>query len=472
MLVVFVLGYAAIAFEHQLKIDKAAAALVTGVLTWTLFILADHNPEWLQNTAESIISGVDSLLHTNLSSPEAAEGVVAHSNGELSTHMIEHSLLEHLGEIASILFFLIGAMTIVELVDAHEGFSVITDKIKTTNKVKLMWIICILSFFFSAALDNLTTSIVMVSLLRKLIADQKDRWFFAGMVVVAANAGGAWSPIGDVTTTMLWIKGQITAGAVVTDLIIPSLFTLLAPLAILSFRLKGTVDRPLKAETAEHYTDPTTPFERNFVFFAGVAGLIFVPIFKTVTHLPPFMGMMLSLGVLWIITDRMHRRKQAEVRHHLSPLGVLQKIDTPSVLFFLGILLAVASLQSMGQLGDLAVALDNSIGTDTEGGVFIVSIIIGLLSSIVDNVPLVAAAMGMYEVTADGLFMQDGVFWQFLAYCAGTGGSALIIGSAAGVAVMGLEKIPFGWYLKNISLLALVGYFAGAAVYILERTLF
>ena len=472
MLVVFVLGYAAIAFEHQLKIDKAAAALVTGVLTWTLFILADHNPEWLQNTAESIISGVDSLLHTNLSSPEAAEGVVAHSNGELSTHMIEHSLLEHLGEIASILFFLIGAMTIVELVDAHEGFSVITDKIKTTNKVKLMWIICILSFFFSAALDNLTTSIVMVSLLRKLIADQKDRWFFAGMVVVAANAGGAWSPIGDVTTTMLWIKGQITAGAVVTDLIIPSLFTLLAPLAILSFRLKGTVDRPLKAETAEHYTDPTTPFERNFVFFAGVAGLIFVPIFKTVTHLPPFMGMMLSLGVLWIITDRMHRRKPAEVRHHLSPLGVLQKIDTPSVLFFLGILLAVASLQSMGQLGDLAVALDNSIGTDTEGGVFIVSIIIGLLSSIVDNVPLVAAAMGMYEVTADGLFMQDGVFWQFLAYCAGTGGSALIIGSAAGVAVMGLEKIPFGWYLKNISLLALVGYFAGATVYILERTLF
>jgi len=431
MLVVFVLGYAAIAFEHQLKIDKAAAALVTGVVTWTLYVLSSHH-----------------------------------------VHEVEGELLHHLSEISSILFFLIGAMTIVELVDAHEGFSVITDKIKTTNKVKLMWIICILSFFFSAALDNLTTSIVMVSLLRKLIADQKDRWFFAGMVVVAANAGGAWSPIGDVTTTMLWIKGQITAGAVVTDLIIPSLFTLLAPLAILSFRLKGTVDRPLKAETAEHYTDPTTPFERNFVFFAGVAGLIFVPIFKTVTHLPPFMGMMLSLGVLWIITDRMHRRKPAEVRHGLSPLGVLQKIDTPSVLFFLGILLAVASLQSMGQLGDLAVALDNSIGTDTQGGVFIVSIIIGLLSSIVDNVPLVAAAMGMYEVTADGLFMQDGVFWQFLAYCAGTGGSALIIGSAAGVAVMGLEKIPFGWYLKNISLLALVGYFAGATVYILERTLF
>lgn len=431
MLIVFVLGYAAIAFEHQLKIDKAAAALITGVLTWTLYVLASNN-----------------------------------------VHEVEGQLLHHLAEISSILFFLIGAMTIVELVDAHEGFAVITDKIKTTNKVKLMWIICILSFFFSAALDNLTTSIVMVSLLRKLIEDKKQRWFFAGMVVVAANAGGAWSPIGDVTTTMLWIKGQISAGSIVQSLIVPSLATLLAPLAILSFNLKGNVERPIKSENAEHYTDPTTPFERNFVFFAGVAGLIFVPVFKTVTHLPPFMGMMLSLGVLWIITDILHRRKPSEIRHHLSPLGVLQKIDTPSVLFFLGILLAVASLQSMGQLGDLANALDNSIGTDTQNGVYVVGLIIGLLSAIVDNVPLVAAAMGMYEVTETGLFMQDGTFWQFLAYCAGTGGSALIIGSAAGVAVMGLEKIPFGWYVKNITLLALVGYIAGAGVYILQNMLF
>lgn len=430
MLVVFVLGYAAIAFEHQLKIDKAAAALVTGVLTWTLYIVASHH-----------------------------------------YHEVEEHLLHHLSEISSILFFLIGAMTIVELVDAHEGFAVITDRIKTTNKVKLMWIICTLSFFFSAALDNLTTSIVMISLLRKLIADKKDRWFFAGMVVVAANAGGAWSPIGDVTTTMLWIKGQITASAVVSDLIVPSLFTLLAPLTILSFRLKGHVTRPLKIEASKQFLDPTTPFERNFVFFAGVAGLVFVPIFKTVTHLPPFMGMMLSLGILWLITDIMHRGKTPDVKHHLSPLGVIQKIDTPSVLFFLGILLAVASLQSMGQLGDLAVALDEGIGTDTQNGVYIVGVIIGLLSSIVDNVPLVAAAMGMYETTEAGLFMQDGTFWQFLAYCAGTGGSALIIGSAAGVAVMGLEKISFGWYLKNISLLALVGYLAGAGVYILQNML-
>ena len=386
--------------------------------------------------------------------------------------MIEHSLLEHLGEIASILFFLIGAMTIVELVDAHEGFAVITDRIKTTNRVKLMWIIGILSFFFSAALDNLTTSIVMVSLLRKLIDDQKDRWFFAGMVVVAANAGGAWSPIGDVTTTMLWIKGQISAAGIIEILIIPSIFTLLVPLIILSFRMKGNVTRPIRVESADHYTDPTTPFERNFVFTAGVAGLVFVPVFKTYTHLPPFMGMMLSLGVLWLITDIIHRRKPSSVRNDLSVLGVIRKIDTPSVLFFLGILLAVAALQSMGQLSDLAGALENSIGTNTQEGVYGVNLIIGLLSSIVDNVPLVAAAMGMYPVTTDGLFMVDGVFWEFLAYCAGTGGSALIIGSAAGVAVMGLEKIPFGWYLKNITLLALVGYFAGAGVYILERMFF
>ena len=303
MLVVFVLGYAAIAFEHQLKIDKAAAALVTGVVTWTLYVFG-------------------------------------------STGSVEGELLHHLSEIASILFFLIGAMTIVELVDAHEGFSVITDKIRTTNKVKLMWIIGILSFFFSAALDNLTTSIVMVSLLRKLIEDKKDRWFFAGMVVVAANAGGAWSPIGDVTTTMLWIGGQISAGEIIKVLIIPSIFTLLVPLIILSFKMKGNITRPVRVESADHYTDPTTPFERNFVFFAGVAGLIFVPIFKTVTHLPPFMGMMLSLGVLWLITDVIHRRKPSDIRHGLSVLGVIRKIDTPSVLFFLGILLAVASLQA------------------------------------------------------------------------------------------------------------------------------
>lgn len=432
MLVVFVLGYAAIALEHNIKVDKAASALITGVVCWALYVVKSN-----------------------------------------FSHDADHELLHHLSEIASILFFLIGAMTIVEMVDAHEGFSVITDRIKTTNKVKLLWIVAVLTFFFSAALDNLTTSIVMVSLLRKLIADKEDRWFFAGIVIVAANAGGAWSPIGDVTTTMLWIKGQLpNAGTIVTSLIIPSLATLIVPLIILTFRLKGNVTRPIKAEGKEHYTNPTTSFERNLIFFVGVAGLLFVPVFKTVFHLQPFMGMMFSLGVLWVITELIHRSKNYEDKSQLTVIGVLRKIDTASVLFFLGILLAVAALQSSGHLTDMAKLLNDSIGTDTTNGVYAVNVVIGLLSSIVDNVPLVAAAQGMYEVTADSEFFKaDGLFWQFLAYCAGTGGSALIIGSAAGVAVMGLEKIDFGWYLKRISLLAIVGYFAGAAVYILIQSL-
>ena len=369
------------------------------------------------------------------------------------------------------MFFLIGAMTIVELIDAHEGFAVITDRIKTKNKVKLLWIVSLITFFLSAALDNLTTTIVMVSLLRKLIQDQQQRWFFAGVVVIAANAGGAWSPIGDVTTTMLWIGGQITTAKIIVGIIIPSLVCLIVPLIYLSFKMKGNVDRPRKAETVDHYLDPTTPFERNFVFFAGILGLLFVPIYKTFTHLPPFMGMMLSLGVLWLLTDLLHRSKNREFRTKHSVVGVIRKIDTPSVLFFLGILLAVGSLQSAGHLRELAVGLDNSIGTNEASGVYIVSVIIGFLSSIVDNVPLVAASMGMYPLAAEGFFMQDGLFWEFLAYCAGTGGSALIIGSAAGVAAMGIENISFGWYLRNISLLAIVGYLAGAAVYILEHAL-
>ena len=443
IITIFVLGYLAITLEHNLKVDKLIPALTMMALIWAIMSLA-HLPVFEVNTELK----------------------------QLEPSHLEEILLHHLGKTAEIIIFLLGAMTIVEIIDYFNGFYTIKNFIKTRSKKGLLWIFAILAFILSAIIDNLTATIVLITILQKVISARDTRLWFAGLIIVAANAGGAWSPIGDVTTTMLWIKGQITAAGIIKVLIIPSIFTLLAPLAILSFRMKGNVTRPVRVESADHYTDPTTPFERNFVFFAGVAGLIFVPIFKTVTHLPPFMGMMLSLGVLWLITDIIHRRKPSEVRHELSVLGVVRKIDTPSVLFFLGILLAVASLQSMGQLGDLAKALDASIGTDTEGGVFAVSIIIGLLSSIVDNVPLVAAAMGMYEVTTTGLFMVDGVFWEFLAYCAGTGGSALIIGSAAGVAVMGLEKIPFGWYLKNISLLALVGYFAGAAVYILERTLF
>ncbi|MEZ7839197.1 MAG: sodium:proton antiporter NhaD, partial [Flavobacteriales bacterium] len=317
MLIVFVLGYAAIAFEHPIKIDKAASALITGVVVWTLFVF----------------TGADS-------------------------HFIEEELLHHLSEISSILFFLLGAMTIVELVDAHEGFAIITDKITTTKKVRLLWIISVLTFFFSAALDNLTTSIVMISLLRKLIDDKYDRWFFAGIVVVAANAGGAWSPIGDVTTTMLWIGGQLSTMTIITTLFIPSLVAMLVPLIILTFTLKGEVKRPMRMDGIEHYTNPTTKFERNLIFFLGVAGLLFVPIFKTVTHLPPFMGMMLSLGVLWAVTEVIHSSKNKEDKSQLSVIGVLRKVDTASVLFFLGILLAVAGLQSAGQLALMAGSLN------------------------------------------------------------------------------------------------------------------
>ena len=425
MIIVFVVGYAAIALEHPIKIDKAASALITGVLVWTLFVF----------------TGADS-------------------------HFIEEELLHHLSEISSILFFLLGAMTIVELIDAHEGFAIITDKITTTKKVKLLWIISVLTFFFSAALDNLTTSIVMISLLRKLIDDKYDRWFFAGIVVVAANAGGAWSPIGDVTTTMLWIGGQLTTATIISTLFIPSLVAMVVPLLVLTFTMKGNVARPITKEGLEHYINPTTAFERNLIFFLGLAGLLFVPIFKTVTHLPPFMGMMLSLGVMWAVTEVIHSSKNREDKSHLSVIGVLRKVDTASVLFFLGILLAVAGLQSAGHLAVMAGSLNDAF----DGNIYAINIVIGLLSSIVDNVPLVAGSMGMYEVAAAGVFAQDGVFWQFLAFCAGTGGSALIIGSAAGVAVMGLEKIDFVWYLKKISILALIGYFAGAGTYILIQS--
>ena len=425
MIVIFVLGYLAIALEHPIKVDKAASALITGVLVWTLFV----------------ISGADQ-------------------------HFIEEQLLHHLSEISSILFFLLGAMTIVELVDAHEGFSIITDKITTKNRVKLLWIVSMLTFFFSAALDNLTTTIVMVSLLRKLIDDKYERWFFAGIVVVAANAGGAWSPIGDVTTTMLWIGGQLTTMTIIKTLIVPSIVAMMVPLTVLSFTMKGEIVRPVEVGN-EDDSDPTTAFERNLIFFLGVAGLLFVPVFKTLTHLPPFMGMMLSLGVLWLVTEIIHRSKNKADKSQLSVIGVLRKIDTASVLFFLGILLAVAGLQSAGHLAVMAQNLNEWFG----GDIYAINIVIGLLSAIVDNVPLVAGSMGMYEITSVGNFVKDGVFWQFLAFCAGTGGSALIIGSAAGVAAMGLEKIDFVWYLKKISILALLGYFAGAGTYILMQSL-
>ncbi|QDV73432.1 sodium:proton antiporter NhaD [Botrimarina mediterranea] len=422
---IFILGYFAIVFEHQLGIDKAAAALVTGVLCWTLYMFSGVTPE---------------------------DG--------------HHALLENFSEISSILFFLLGAMTIVEVVDVHGGFNAITDRIQTKSLRTLLWIVAWLSFFLSAVLDNMTTSIVMISLLRKLIADKEQRWLFAGVVIIAANAGGAWSPIGDVTTTMLWIGNQITTGAIISKVFFPSVVSLVVPLVGLSMVMKGELQRPKRADNTEH-TPPLSKTDTLMVLIAGVGGLLFVPVFKTITHLPPFMGMMLSLGVLWLLVDTLHRRKTSDLRKNLAIAHVLRRVDVPSVLFFLGILLAVAALQTGGQLSDLATLLDQSVGTETETGVLIIGGLIGALSSIVDNVPLVAAAMGMYPIDEAGFFAQDGLFWEYLAYCAGTGGSILIVGSAAGVAVMGLEKIPFLWYLRNVSALALVSYLSGISVYVI-----
>ncbi|MBF7730448.1 sodium:proton antiporter NhaD [Pseudomonas sp. N040] len=442
MALIFIAGYLCIAFEHPLQIDKAASAILTAVFCWTVLVLG----------AESILPALQSA---------AAHGI----SGELR---------HHLGEISEILFFLMGAMTIVELIDAHDGFKVITDRIRTNRRVTLLWLIGFITFFLSATLDNLTTTIVMVSLLRKLLKDRHERWFYAGIVVIAANAGGAWSPIGDVTTTMLWIGNQITASGIIGQLLIPSLVCLLVPLIFLSLTMKGEFERPALEVLEEHSPDPTTPFERNLVFILGVGALLFVPVFKALTHLPPYMGILFGLGVLWVTTEILHRSKNAEDRHELSVVGVLRKIDTTSILFFLGILLAVSSLATAGHLTQVATALKDSLGN-----VYAINIAIGLLSAVVDNVPLVAGAMKMYPlVSAEALatagdqsgwlgsFVVDGAFWELLAYCAGTGGSCLIIGSAAGVAAMGMEKIDFLWYLKKISLLALLGYLAGAATYI------
>jgi Na+/H+ antiporter NhaD/arsenite permease-like protein len=489
MIVVFLLGYTAIALEHPLKLEKAASALLTGVLTWVLFVFGVqeliptkeafweylHEQGFLNNLTQAEFLhhleevGFLAMVKSAEFKEFIASSYVYAKGGVVSAYLDfvgHHELLHHLGEISEILFFLLGAMTIVEIVDQHQGFRVITDKIKTTNRVKLLWILSILTFFMSAALDNLTTTIVMVALLRKLVADQKTRWFFASMIVLAANAGGAWSPIGDVTTIMLWVKGQVTTIPIIRDVILPSLVTMVVPLILLSFTQKGTVERPVvKTDEGEF----TTPFERVFILIMGVSSLLFVPVFKTITHLPPYMGMLFGLGTMWTVTEIMHRDKIIGVKRRLKVSGILTRVDVPTVLFFLGILTAVAALDSAGHLDILAGWLNDV----TNQNIYFINLGIGLLSAIVDNVPLVAGAMGMYDIAPPdavgkaALYMVDGQFWQFLAYCAGTGGSILIIGSAAGVAAMGMEKIDFIWYMKRISLLAMLGYFAGAAAYYL-----
>ena len=422
IVVIFIIAYAAIALEHPIKINKSASALVGAGLLWTVYIMF----------------GGDQTV-------------------------IENQLNESVATTAKIVFFLIGAMTIVEVIDAHNGFEVITAMIRTKKQVPLMWIICFVTFFLSAVLDNLTTTIVMISLMKKISDNQNDRLFFAGMIVIAANAGGAWSAIGDVTTTMLWIGGQITPFAIIDGVLPASLVNLLIPLVAVSYILKGKkVTAPRAPDEAD--TIKTTPFERNLIFFLGLSLLIAVPVFKTVMHLPPFMGILFALGILWLVGELIHRDKENEEKRNLMPPHALTRIDMSSIVFFIGILLAVATLEHSHVLEMLARWLDRTVGRQE----FIV-IALGLLSAIVDNVPLVAASMGMYSLSQ---YPTDSFLWEFIAYCAGTGGSILIIGSAAGVAAMGLEKIHFFWYVKRISGLALLGYLGGAVVYIVQYRMF
>lgn len=470
LVVIFIIGYAAIALEHSIRVDKAASALLIGSILWALYAInaesllaLGDSPSW-----DVIGQKLAQLKSAGIDGKDVWKETVA--NGD-PMHFVKHELSHHIVEIAEILFFLFGAMTIVEIIDQHEGFKIITDKIKTTKKIKLLWVLSILAFFMSALLDNLTSIIVMIALLRKIIEDKETRWFFASMLVLAANAGGAWSPIGDVTTIMLWIGGQVTFPNIVVHLIFPSLITMLVPLCIVSFTMKGNVKRPPQDENEVKLT---TRSEQVFMLVLGVALLLFVPVFKSVTHLPPFLGMLFGLGVMWLTTEIMHSKKTEEYRSKLIVIQVLKRVETPTIFFFLGILSAVACLQSIGHLALLAEGLEKI----TNQNVYVINLAIGVLSSIVDNVPLVAGAMGMYKVADPGTvgfaanMVQDGLFWELLAYCAGTGGSILIIGSAAGVAAMGLEKINFVWYLKKISLLALIGYLAGAGAYYLQAQLF
>ena len=431
----FIIGYLMIAIESVTKINKAAIALLMCVVCWTLFMfgVADYYPQFAGDT----------ILHK-------------------VSEVIEH----HLGDAAGTLFFLMGAMTIVEIVDTNGGFNFVRDALKTSSKRKLMWRMAFMTFFLSAILDNLTTSIVMIMVLRKLVQSREERLLYAALIILSANSGGAFSPIGDVTTIMLWIKGVITTQGVLTEIFIPSLVSMIIPAIVISFQLKGRFEKTQNLPKSEvsHFTKT----QRNIIFWLGVGGLCFVPVFKTITHLPPFMGILLVLGVLWVVTEVFHYNTAEDDTMAKRVSDIMTKIDLSTIMFFLGILMAVAVLQEIGVLTMLGEGLNEAF----EGNYYLVTGIIGVLSSIVDNVPLVAGCMGMYPVAADGAMAVDGIFWQLLAYCAGVGGSMLIIGSAAGVVVMGLEKITFGWYMKKITWIAFVGYLSGILCYWVEKALF
>jgi Na+/H+ antiporter NhaD/arsenite permease-like protein len=419
IILIFVLGYTAITLEHTIRINKAASALITGILCWTVYIL---------------------------SAPDTSE--------------VNRALLERMGELSGVLFFILGGMVIVELIDAHDGFEIITSRILTNSKRRLLWIVATLAFFLSAVLDNLTTTIVVITIFRKLLAERNDRLLFTGVTVIAANAGGVWSPIGDVTTTMLWIGGQISVVPTILTLFIPSLVCSLVSVIAVSLRLSGPVVAPI-GRPAESLL--SSRFERKAVFWLGLGVLLFVPFFKSLTHLPPFMGMLFGLGVMWVLTELIHSEKAEAEKGVLSVNHAIRKIDTPSILFFLGILLAISALQATGSLAVLARWLESVFGD-----VIVLGLIIGIFSAVLDNVPLIAAVQGMYSLRE---YPMDDLFWQFLAYTSGTGGSALIVGSAAGIAAMGLEKINFFWYVRTISFLAVMGYLSGAAVFVIQKAL-
>ncbi len=435
---VFVMGYFCIAIESVTKVNKAAVALLMFVACWTLFMIAPAE----------YLAGV-------------APGRMAQAVSDV--------MERHLGSTSTTLFFLMGAMTIVELVDQNGGFNFVRGLLSSTSKRKLLWRIALLTFLISAILDNLTTSIVMVMILRKLVADRNDRLVYASLVVIAANSGGAFSPIGDVTTIMLWNKGVITAAGVISEILVPSVVSVAVPAWLLSLSLKGSM-APLAAGAEAAAASDFTEFQRKVVFFLGVGGLIFVPVFKSITHLPPFVGVLLVLGVLWTVTEIFYRHLshcacQGGMQKRVT--AMLSRIDMSTILFFLGILMAVACLETVGVLTMLGKGLNVAF----DGNHYMVTGIIGVLSSVVDNVPLVAGCMGMYPVAPAGDMAVDGIFWQLLAYCAGVGGSMLIIGSAAGVVVMGLEKISFGWYMRHITWVAFLGYLAGMLVYWAEKSL-
>lgn len=417
LLFVFIFGYFLITIEHSTKIDKAVPAILTGIICWVIYMFSQSDIE-----------------------------------------LVNHQLNEHLGEISGILFFLMGAMTIVELIDLHDGFLVITEKITTRDKKKLMIIFGVVSFFLSSVLDNLTTAIVMGSMLSKILDDKTDRLYFASLIIIAANAGGAWSPIGDVTTTMLWLGHQISTFGIISKVFLPSVVCLLIPMLLMVRLVKGETKL-----TINDFDSGISSRDRNIIFYCGIGALLFVPIFKTITHLPPFMGMMFSVGLLWIISEIIHNNKEMEEKASYTIFRALEKMDMPSILFFFGILIAVAALQSFGILNSLAGSLSESIPDEN-----IIVTMIGMMSAIFDNVPLVAAVQGMYSTTQ---FPTDHYFWEYLAYCAGTGGSILVIGSAAGVAMMGIEKINFFWYLRKVSIYAFAGFLGGALVSLLQNSI-